>query len=157
MIEQFFPNGLEHYVIGGILVGMGISLIYILTGLVAGASTFFTSTLSFVSKKPFFQRKKFLEERGWRFTFALGTILGGVIYLFTVAQGNLFLTDVQWYRLLMGGFLIGIGTRMGNGCPSGHGICGLSSFNLPSLGSVMIFLVIAIITAYIVSSLGVIP
>ena len=59
--------------------------------------------------------------------------------------------------IVIGGFLVGFGTRWAGGCTSGHGICGLSSLQWPSLAAVITFLATAIITAQVVQSIGVLP
>jgi uncharacterized membrane protein YedE/YeeE len=63
-------------------------------------------------------------------------------------------TGVPWWRLGVGGFIAGFGARLSNGCTSGHGICGLGSFQLPSLLAVVIFLASAIVTAQLVAAFG---
>lgn len=67
------------------------------------------------------------------------------------------MTSVQWWRLALGGFLVGFGTRLSKGCTSGHGISGLASLSATSLYAVMTFLAVGIITAILVQALGVIP
>lgn len=58
-------------------------------------------------------------------------------------------TAVPWWRLFIGGLLVGYGTRLANGCTSGHGICGLGSLQLPSLVAVITFIATAVATALI--------
>jgi uncharacterized protein len=157
MISSLFPLGITPYIIGGIFIGLGVSLIFIFTGIRAGASSFFSSTLSYFSKKEYFQRKLYTNARVWRIVFTLGLILGAFIFTFTFNGGQFFTTNVQWWRLALGGFLVGFGTRFSRGCTSGHGICGLASLSLSSFLAVITFLVVAIFTAFIVSGLGVIP
>ena len=156
MLETFFPNGWLHYLLGGLLIGLGVSLIFVLTGFVAGVSTFFSSIWSHVSSLKFFQQESFLRTREWRNYYALGLLLGGFIFLFTFAT-NPSSTDVQWWRLIVGGFIAGLGARMAGGCTSGHGICGLASLQWQSLIAVVTFLTTAIITAQIMLSIGVLP
>jgi uncharacterized membrane protein YedE/YeeE len=72
-------------------------------------------------------------------------------------QGSIWTTDVQWWRLLGGGFLVGIGTRLGKGCTSGHGVCGIGSVSHTSIVNVVTFLGIAIVTAQLVAATGVTP
>ena len=57
MIEQYFPNGIGHYLAGGLMIGAAVGLLFITTGLKSGVSTVFSSTWSFVSKIPFFNRR----------------------------------------------------------------------------------------------------
>ncbi|MCZ2845761.1 MAG: YeeE/YedE thiosulfate transporter family protein [Candidatus Bathyarchaeota archaeon] len=151
-----FPLGIEPYLIGGIVIGIGVSLVYLTTGLHATQSSFFTTTLSWISKRPYFLQKKYLESRGWRMTFAIGVILGAFIYSITLATEGFFTTSVEWYRLAIGGFLVGFGTRLSKGCTSGHGISGLASLSTTSLLAVITFITIGILTALFVQNIGVI-
>jgi uncharacterized membrane protein YedE/YeeE len=152
-----FPLGIVPYIVGGILIGVGVSYIYVATGLHATQSSFFSATLSFFSRRPYFQQKQYLKSRGWRLVFAAGVILGAFIYTLTLSPEGFFTTAVQWWRLALGGFLVGFGTRLSKGCTSGHGISGLASLSTTSLYAVITFLAVGILTALIVQSLGVIP
>ena len=152
-----FPLGVYPYLVGGILIGVGVSLIYIATGLHASQSSFFDTTISFFSKRPYFLQKQYLNSRGWRLTFALGVILGAFIYTITLAAEGFFTTSVEWWRLAIGGFLVGFGTRLSKGCTSGHGISGLASLSTTSLVAVITFITVGILTALIIQSLGVLP
>jgi hypothetical protein len=156
LLETPFPNGITRYAVGGVLVGLGVTVIYLGTGIITGASTFLESTLSYVSNVQRFQRPDYLGSRGWRVVFVLGIVSGAAIYAVTV-QGGIWTTDVQWWRLLLGGFLVGIGTRVGKGCTSGHGVCGMGSASTTSFVNVATFLVVAIGTAQLVAALGVTP
>jgi len=152
-----FPLGIFPYIVGGVLIGIGVSFIYIVTGLHATQSSFFSTTLSYFSKIPYFQQKQYLNSRGWRITFALGVILGALVYTLTLSPERFFTTSVQWWRLALGGLLVGFGTRLSKGCTSGHGISGLGSLSTTSLYAVVTFLVVGILTAMIVQALGVVP
>jgi uncharacterized membrane protein YedE/YeeE len=61
------------------------------------------------------------------------------------------------WRLLTGGFLVGYGARLGGGCTSGHGICGLASLQRPSLAAVLTFLATGMATAQLLARYGVTP
>jgi uncharacterized membrane protein YedE/YeeE len=150
-----FPLGIFPYIIGGVFIGVGVSLIYISTGLHATQSSFFSTTLSYFSKRPYFQQKQHLDSRGWRTIFASGVILGAFIYTITLSPDGFFTTSLQWWRLALGGFLVGFGTRLSKGCTSGHGISGLASLSTTSLYAVITFLAVGILTATILQTLGV--
>jgi uncharacterized membrane protein YedE/YeeE len=126
------PLGWQHYLLGGVLIGAGVALLFVLTGLVGGMSTVFSSTWSFVVQRPFFQQARFTDSRNWRLVFALGLVLGALLWWLVLAHGARQTTDVPAWRLLLGGVLVGYGARLGNGCTSGHGICGLGSLQWPS-------------------------
>lgn len=153
-MAAFFPLGWEHYLAGGLLLGAGVALLFVMTGLIGGMSTVFSSTWSYVSQAPFFRQARLTGSRQWRLWYAAGLILGALLYFSKMAGGVPFVTAVPWWQLLAGGFLVGFGARLSNGCTSGHGICGLGSLQLPSLLAVCTFLATAIVTANIVLALG---
>lgn len=153
MLEQFFPNGLGHYLAGGLIIGIAVGLLFVTTGLIGGMSTVFSSTCSYFSKQAFFQQARFTESRAWRLVFAAGLVLGGLVWLIWSAEGA-WLTGVSWWRLTLGGFLVGFGARMSNGCTSGHGICGLASLQAPSLLAVLTFLATGILTAQLMARIA---
>jgi uncharacterized membrane protein YedE/YeeE len=84
-------------------------------------------------------------------------VLGALIYTITLSPEGFFTTSIQWWRLLIGGFLVGFGTRLSQGCTSGHGISGLASLSSTSLYAVITFLGVGILTALFVQLLGVFP
>jgi len=176
LTAELFPNGISRYAVGGLLVGLGAVVIYLGTGIAAGASTFLESTLSYVSDQSRFQR--YVSSRDWRVVFTLGIILGAAVFAATVQSGvittslyeagttgqlydvagvTLWMTDVQPWRLFLGGILVGIGTRVGKGCTSGHGVCGVGSLSSTSIVNVATFMAVAIGTAQLVQALGVSP
>ena len=173
---DLFPNGVSRYAVGGLLVGLGAVVIYLGTGIAAGASTFLESTLSYGSGQSRFQQ--YVGSRDWRVVFTLGIVLGGGLFAATVQSGvlttslyeagttgelyevggiTLWLTTVQPWRLFVGGILVGIGTRVGKGCTSGHGVCGVGSASKTSIIGVVTFILVAILTAQGVAVLGVSP
>ncbi len=156
LVETLFPNGISHYLLGGILIGLGTAVIYLGTGIHAGASTFLESTLSYASKLSRFQQPKFIASRDWRVVFTLGIVAGAAAY--SLAMGEFgWTTEVQPSRLFLGGILIGIGTRLGKGCTSGHGVCGIGSGSKTSILNVALFMLVAIGVAQLVFALGVRP
>jgi len=153
MLDQLFPYGTTHYFVGGLLIGAGVSLLFLATGLIGGVSTFFSATWSYVSAAPFFQQPRFVNTRGWRLLYAAGLVLGAAV--FVAATGHaVATTQVSSWQLLAGGFLVGFGARLSNGCTSGHGICGMASLQMPSILAVIIFLTTGILTAHAVLTLG---
>ena len=85
----------------------------------------------------------------WRAAFLAGAIVAPVIYL---AAGGVipFEVPVSTGALVFGGLLVGIGVHFGNGCPSGHGICGLARFSPRSLAAVVTFMLTAFVTVFVV-------
>ena len=146
-LTSLFPFGWQHYLLGGLLIGAGVALLFICTGLVGGMSTVFSSNWSYVVQRPFFQQARFTDSRVWRLVYALGLILGALVWWLGFSDGARGSTDIPPWQLLLGGVLVGYGARLGNGCTSGHGICGLGSLQLPSLGAVLTFMTTAFLVA----------
>jgi uncharacterized membrane protein YedE/YeeE len=152
-----FPLGIEPYLIGGIIIGIGVSIVYLTTGLHATQSSFFTTTLSWISKRIHFQKEKNRKERKWRVVLAIGVIIGALMYTLTLSPTDFWTTSVQLWRLVLGGLLVGFGTRLSGGCTSGHGISGLASLSKTSLYAVLVFMGVAIVTANMIQLLGISP
>jgi hypothetical protein len=152
-----FPIGIYPYILGGLIIGIGVAFVYIFTGIHATQSSFFSTTISFFSKIPYFQRKTYLDSREWRIFFSAGVMLGALIYTVTISPDGFWTTSVQWWRLILGGFLVGFGTRLSSGCTSGHGISGIASLSSTSVYAVITFIFFGIITANIMMFLGVFP
>lgn len=178
LYDTLFPNGITHYAIGGILIGLGVTIIYLGSGIIPGASTFLESTWSYVSSLPRFQQHRFIASRDWRVFFTGGIVIGAALYAVTfqselvtsslhtaphtgdlreVGGLSIWVTEVQPSRLFAGGILIGIGTRLGKGCTSGHGVCGVGSLSQTSIVNVVTFMLFAIGTALLVQAVGVTP
>ena len=149
-MEALFPNGWAHYLVGGLVMGVGMSFLFLSTGLIGGMSTVFTSVWSYFSRAPFFQEGRFVSSRKWRLVYAIALIAGAFIWL--LCCGEPFVTGVPAWRLLVGGFVAGFGARLSNGCTAGHGICGMASLQPASILSVLIFLATAMATARIVAA-----
>lgn len=114
-------------------------------------STVYSSTWSWLVNRPFFQQSRFTGSRQWRLVYAAGLVLGGLIWWLVFAGGEAQGTSVPVWQLVLGGFLVGYGARRGNGCTSGHGICGLGSLQWPSALAVLTFMATAFITANLLS------
>ena len=148
---SLFPLGWQHYLLGGLCIGAGVALLFVCTGLIGGMSTVFSSTWSYVLRRPFFQQERFTASRAWRLVYALGLILGAFVWWLGFAHGAAQSTSVPVWQLLVGSFFVGYGARLGNGCTSGHGICGLGSLQWPSLLAVLSFMATAFVTANLVA------
>ena len=146
-LAALFPDGWAHFLIGGVLIGAGVSLVYVGTGLVGGTSSFFSASWSWFSRLGFFDLPRWHEERRWRVLYAAG-LIGGAL-LWTLTLGTPQSTAVPALQLLIGGLFAGFGARLSGGCTAGHGICGLASLKRESFVAVPVFLLTAIITAHL--------
>lgn len=148
---SLFPLGWQHYLLGGLLIGAGVALLFLFTGRVGGMSSVFSSTWSYVVQRPYFQQARYTGSRGWRLVYAAGLVAGAAVWWLwlgrAAAQGVTPSTGLPAWQLVVGGFFVGYGARLGNGCTSGHGICGLGSLQWPSLMAVLTFMATAFLTA----------
>ena len=152
MVDALFPHGIASYLIGGLMMGAGVALLFVATGLIGGMSTLFSAVWSFASSAPHFAQPRYAGSRAWRLVLAAGLVLGAALW--TLASGHAVpVTAVPVAWLLVGGFVAGFGARLANGCTSGHGICGLGSLQASSLAAVVVFMATAIATANLVAAL----
>lgn len=122
--------------LGGMLIGLSATLLLAFNGRIAGISGIVNGAISFV------------KAEVWRWYFLAGMLIGGVLYEYTLATQPTPKSTFAPVAMLVGGFLVGFGTRMGNGCTSGHGVCGLGRLSLRSFVAVCTFLITAMITVF---------
>ncbi|HHZ67945.1 MAG TPA: YeeE/YedE family protein [Alphaproteobacteria bacterium] len=92
-------------------------------------------------------------ETLWRLVFLAGLMTGGVVLSFLHSDAVDFQLTYSNPALILAGLLVGVGSRMGNGCTSGHGICGLGRLAPRSMAAVLTFMVTGILTAVVVQQL----
>jgi hypothetical protein len=142
-----FPLGWEHYLFGGLCLGAGVALLFVLTGLIGGMSSVYSTTWSWFVQRPFFQQASLTGSRVWRLAYACGLILGALVWFVWSGQSTRVAVSIPTWQLFVGGLLVGYGARLSQGCTSGHGICGLGSLSRPSLVAVLTFMATAFVTA----------
>lgn len=124
---------------GGALIGVSIIILLLFNGRMAGISGIMNGI--FISPQ---------NEKTWRFVFLIGLILGAVLFqalspdVFSARQGY------PLWLVAAGGFLVGIGTRLGSGCTSGHGICGIANLSKRSIFATITFMATGMICVYII-------
>ena len=119
---------------GGLLIGLSVALFFILNGRMIGISGIASNLL--VSK----------NNRIDNFLFLIGLILGPLIYnLISGKEINISISN-SLILLIIGGSLVGFGTRLSSGCTSGHGISGISRFSLRSIIATITFMIVGILT-----------
>jgi len=150
MNEFLFPSGWTQFLVGGLMIGVGVSIMFVLTGRLVGLSSFFSSSLSWLSRLSYFQSESLTASRNWRVWVAAGLVLGSALWWWLWGPDTALSTNVSSLQLLLGGVLVGFGTRLSNGCTSGHGICGLSALSFSSFVAVLVFMGVAIVTAHAV-------
>ncbi len=124
---------------GGVLIGVSVTLLLLFNGRIGGVSGIMNGVL-FAPE----------NDRLWRLIFVFGLILGGFVFQLLVPDFNIPRQNYPLLLLGLGGFLVGFGTRMGGGCTSGHGICGLANLSIRSLIATLTFMAAGIITVYII-------
>lgn len=154
MIDLLFPSGPGHFLAGGLIIGIGVALLFLLTGRIGGMSSMFTSTWSWWVQRPYFQQLRFTSSRNWRAVYALGLVLGAALWWALLGPTQPQTTAVPLWQLFVGGLAVGYGARLSGGCTSGHGICGLGALQLPSLLAVLTFMASAFAVAHLVLWLG---
>ena len=113
--------------LGGALIGLSATLLLLTNGRAAGISGILSGLFTMN-----------IEARSWRGAFLLGLLLAGLLAAI-LGAGPYPAVGPLW-RILVAGVLVGFGTRLGEGCTSGHGVCGLSRLSLRSLVATMTFM-----------------
>lgn len=124
--------------IGGVLIGLAVSLMMLFNGRVTGISGIIGGML-----KP--QKSDFL----WRFSFLGGLLFGGLILSLLKPDVLVQVSHARWFDYVIAGTLVGFGTLMGNGCTSGHGVCGISRFSVRSIMATVTFIMFGIVSVLI--------
>ena len=120
-------------VIGGVLIGLASALLMATNGRIAGISS--------IVNRAFFLR----GEESWTVWFVLGLMLGPAVMLLTgwVSPPTV---DIGWGSIILGGVLVGMGTKIGSGCTSGHGVCGIGRLSVRSFVAVAVFMSVGVMT-----------
>lgn len=121
---------------GGTLIAFSASLVLLFHGRIAGISGIFSAVIS-----------PGHGERRWQLFFVLGLLAGGVLLAASAPQTLAYVSDRPTWVLGVAGLLVGFGTRLGNGCTSGHGVCGIPRLSVRSLVAVMTFMTTGVLTA----------
>ena len=126
---------------GGVLIGLSAALLVLLNGRVAGLSGIVGGLLT-------------PGDRLWRVLFLAGLPLGAWLLLLVWPAGAEVSIDASTTQLTVAGLLVGFGSRLGSGCTSGHGVCGLGRFSVRSLVATIIFLTTGMVSVYLLRHLG---
>lgn len=126
---------------GGLLIGMSAMLFVLFNGRIAGISGILGGLLPPVK-----------GDRSWRMAFLLGLVGAPFVYRLYAPLPSVHI-DASIGSLIVAGLLVGLGTRYGAGCTSGHGVCGLSRGSPRSLVATACFMVAGFVTVYVVRHL----
>lgn len=125
--------------LGGSLIGLASGMLLLLGGRIAGVSSIAGGLL-----------RRAPQDTGWRVAFLAGLILGLWIYAALGGRLDQVVIEADLPTLLVGGLLVGFGTRLGGGCTSGHGVCGISRLSMRSIAATLLFMTSAAVTVYVV-------
>ena len=122
---------------GGALIGLSAVLLMALHGRIAGLTGIVSGVLPPLA-----------SDWQWRAAFLAGSAVAPLVFI--AAGGELpFAVPVSTAALIFGGLIVGIGVTFGNGCPSGHGVCGISRLSPRSIAAVITFMITAAVTVYV--------
>lgn len=138
------PLAWQYAATGGVLIGLAAALLLWASGAISGISGIFAAAVL---------GQRTISERGWRIAFVAGLLIGAA--LFALYSGGLTIhLQTTWPGMLLGGLAVGIGTRLGNGCTSGHGVCGLARLSGRSFAAVATFMACAVLTVFVMRLAG---
>ncbi|EOW0799792.1 MULTISPECIES: YeeE/YedE family protein [Vibrio] len=123
---------------GGILLGVSATILLLVNGKIAGISGIMNGIMS--PKK---------GDYSWRLLFAVGMIAGGLISVLMLGVAVPSTANLSLGMVIAAGLLVGIGTRLGNGCTSGHGICGMGRLSKRSIVATCVFMAVAGLTVFV--------
>ncbi|HCG5915333.1 TPA: YeeE/YedE family protein [Vibrio parahaemolyticus] len=123
---------------GGILLGISATILLLVNGKIAGISGIMNGIMS--PKK---------GDYSWRLLFAVGMIAGGLISVLMLGAAVPSTANLSLGMVIAAGLLVGIGTRLGNGCTSGHGICGMGRLSKRSIVATCVFMAVAGLAVFV--------
>ena len=125
---------------GGILLGLSAIWLLLTLGRVAGISGIAWGSIAG-------------PERGWRWLFLVGLLLGGMLTHTVIGQPLPDESTAPTWLIAISGLLVGMGTRMGGGCTSGHGVCGLGRRSPRSVTATLTFMSLGIVAVFVMQNL----
>lgn len=136
-------NQITGPVVGGLLIGLGAAVMMLFSGRIAGVSGIFSGLLA-----------PRAGDMGWRLAFVAGLVAGGAA-LFAVSP-EIFTSELErsWPAVALGGLLVGFGARMGSGCTSGHGVCGMARLGPRSIVATVTFISSGALVTLLVNQLA---
>ena len=128
-------NEAWHALAGGALIGAGSAALLLLNGRIAGVSGILGNLVQAT-----------FGEQAWRLAFLLGLFLPALVF-----GAEVTLLPRNWAWAAVAGLLVGVGTQLGSGCTSGHGVCGLANLSTRSLVATLSFMASAVVTVFVVN------
>ncbi|MDA1107437.1 MAG: YeeE/YedE family protein [Proteobacteria bacterium] len=135
-MEHFTPISA---ILGGLLIGLAAAGLLLFNGRIAGVSGILGGLLDLPR-----------GDISWRSAFVAGLVSGGLLLLWQYPQAFVLPPDNSYVTYAVAGLLVGYGTRLGSGCTSGHGVCGIGRMSPRSLAAVTSFMTSAMLTVFVV-------
>lgn len=132
--------------IGGLVIGLASALFILANGRIAGIAGIIASPIRAL------RSGKSMAPEHTRLIFIAGLLIAPWLWQLAAPLPSM-RVDVGWLGVIAAGLLVGVGVRMGNGCTSGHGVCGLSRFSLRSLANVLTFMGAGFATVFVLRHL----
>jgi len=123
--------------LGGLLIGLAAAVLFLVNGRIAGISGILGNLLSPTR-----------NDIAWRVVFLLGLVVGTMLWRLVDPSDHGITVTASVPTLIIGGLLVGLGTRIGGGCTSGHGVCGMARLSPRSVAATAIFFVTAAATVF---------
>lgn len=125
--------------LGGVLIGLSAVLLMGALGRIAGISGIASGLLAGAGA----------GDRAWRYAFVLGLVAAPLLLVLLRGDSGVGLPQVSWPWMAVAGLLVGFGTRLGGGCTSGHGVCGIARLSPRSLLATIVFMLLGIVTVFV--------
>ena len=139
MIVEYALVRMGTALLGGALIGLAAAVLLVLTGKTAGVSGIVDGVL---------RGEK--SEWGWKAAFLAGLVAGGLLLAWRFPAALAHEAPRAWPWVIAGGLLVGFGARLGGGCTSGHGVCGIGRASLRGLVGTAIFIVAGVLTVLVI-------
>ncbi len=123
--------------LGGVLIGLSAVMLMGTLGRIAGISGIASGLLTGA------------RDRGWRVAFVAGLVAAPFLLQWLRGDAGIGAPQVGWPLMAMAGLLVGFGTRLGGGCTSGHGVCGMARLSPRSLLATVVFMVFGVVTVFV--------
>jgi hypothetical protein len=124
--------------VGGLLIGASASAFLFLNGRIAGVSGLLGNAIAPEE-----------GDRGWRLTFLAGLVVGGLAFAWVHPAAFAGATTGSLVPVVAAGLLVGFGTRLGGGCTSGHGVCGIARLSPRSIVATLVFVLAGALTVFV--------
>ena len=125
---------------GGALIGTAAVLLLWFNGRIAGISGILNGVFT-----------RSLQDAGWRFAFLAGLVIGGLLFQISTDIPLMRRDDFPTWMTVLAGLFVGFGTRLGSGCTSGHGVCGVSRLSIRSIVATATFVFVGMVVATTIS------